>query len=98
AGYDELTSSVTLQYTGSGTKLATDTIPAATAGNRSASQFETCFSSDTPFTPKDGGPKVTLGLLPDCDKLATNPPCAFPGKKDPATGKDRKSTRLNSSH
>jgi hypothetical protein len=85
AGYDELTSTVTLEYTGSGTKLATDTIPAAVAGNRSAAQFETCLSSDTPFTTKDGS-TATLGLLPNCNKTLTNPPCTVSKKKDPTTG------------
>ena len=93
AGYDELTSTVTIEYTGTGTKVATDTIPAAVAGNRSASQFETCFGSPTQFTTKDGTLAVFnsstglyVGLLPGCDKTVSNVPCTFPGKKDPKTG------------
>jgi hypothetical protein len=61
AGYAEVAAdSVTIDYTGVGTKTVTDTVSAATVGSRPASSIEVCFGSPTSFPVKPGTTQTTI--------------------------------------
>jgi hypothetical protein len=52
--------------------------------NNGVSFYQVCYEGDAPFTPRGGGPQVTLGLLPDCKNVSGAPPCLQSVTKDKA--------------
>jgi hypothetical protein len=75
--YPNTTGTVTINVTGTRTKIVDITIPKATAqaaGRPFAIQYHVCFNSPTPFIPLLGTArhKVTTGLLPSCWRYASD--------------------------
>jgi hypothetical protein len=84
AGYTSLagTPVVTFSVTGNSHRVITIRVPAALA-TRPASQDRVCYSSELPFTDRDGNTNVTTGLLPDCrNRTPLSQPCQFQTEVD----------------